>query len=91
MGKQVKKLFVLFLTFQMMLVTAGCGDRGEEQIFSGTVYVPEFLEFDIHELGIEYINTGCCDGENVYILADASFEVEEKDPFTGETYTNYEY
>jgi len=91
MGRQAKRWLILLLVLQVLVGITGCGDKADEQIFSGTVYVPEFLEFDISELGIEYINTGCCDGENVYILADASFEIEEKDPVTGETYTNYEY
>lgn len=90
MGGCVKKWTALLLTACTLLGLAACGAKAAGEESGGTVYVPEFLEFDLGELGIEYINTGCCDGKNVYILADVSSEVEVTDPETGETYTNYE-
>ena len=86
----MKKTLALLLAALMLTVLCACGKRQENEQ-PGTVYVPEFLEFDLTALGIQYINGGCCDGENVYILAEAMFEVEETDPYSGETYTNYEY
>ena len=85
-----RKILALFLCALMLAALCACGG-GPEDDQPGTVYVPEFLEFDLTELGIQYINGGCCDGENVYLLAEAMFEVEETDPYSGETYTNYEY
>lgn len=86
-----KKWIVLLLAACMLLGLAACGRSGGDQRSSGTVFVPEFVEFDLAELGIQYISGGCCDGTYVYMLAEAAHEVEEVDPFSGETYTNYEY
>ena len=90
MRRFMKKMTALLLCVGMLAVCSACGS-GRDDALSGTVYVPEFLEFDLSALGIEYINTGCCDGKYVYILAEAMQEVEETDPYTGESYTNYEY
>ena len=86
-----KKWIAWLLAACMLLGLAACGVRKEEEQADATVYIPEFVEFDLAELGVEYINTGCCDGTYVYMLAEVNEEVEEVDPFTGETYTNYEY
>lgn len=85
-----KKRTALFLAACAFLGAAACGGKSSDDPLSGTVYVPEFMEFDLGALGIDYINTGCCDGTNVYILADTSKEVEVTDPETGDTYVNYE-
>ena len=90
MGGRRKKLTALLLAACFCLGSAACGAQMADEQSGGTVYVPEFMEFDLGELGIDYINTGCCDGTNVYILADVSKEVEVTDPETGDTYTNYE-
>lgn len=90
MKNLLKKLTALLLCVGILAACSACGSRQDDDL-SGTVYVPEFLEFDLSALGIEYINAGCCDGEYIYILAEAMQEVEEIDPFTGESYTNYEY
>lgn len=90
MGGCVKKWTALLLAVCTLLGLAACGAKAADEPLSGTVYVPEFMEFDLGELGIDYINTGCCDGTCVYILADTSKEVEVTDPETGDTYTNYE-
>lgn len=90
MGGRGKKLTALLLAASLFLGLAACGGKDPDEQLSGTVYVPEFMEFDLNELGIEYINTGCCDGTYVYILADAGKEVEVTDPETGDTYFNYE-
>lgn len=87
----LKKLTALLLSALMLPVLGACGGRAQDDELSGTVYVPEFLEFDLSSLGIQYINNGCCDGTYIYILAEAMFEVEETDPFSGESYINYEY
>lgn len=91
MGGCGKKWIALLLAACAFLGTAACGVRAANEQAGGTVYVPEFIEFDLGKLGIEYINTGCCDGTYVYILAEVSEEIEETDPETGDTYTNYEY
>ena len=92
MGAFGKKVTALLLAVCVLAGLAACTPSiVEESQPSGTVYVPEFLEFDLAELGIEYINTGCCDGTYVYVLAEVREEVEEVDPVTGDTWTNYEY
>ncbi|MGM9607358.1 MAG: hypothetical protein ACI3XJ_07625 [Oscillospiraceae bacterium] len=91
MGRRGEKLTVLLLTASLILGLAACGEKAGEEQTDGTVYVPEFMEFDLSELGIESVNTGCCDGIYVYILADAGKEVEVTDPETGDAYTNYEF
>ncbi len=90
MKKFVKKMTALLLCVGMLVCLSCCG-AGQDDALSGTVYVPEFLEFDLSSLGIQYINTGCCNGEYIYLLAEAMQEVEETDPYTGESYINYEY
>ena len=90
MKNTLKKLSALFMSILLPLSLAACGGKDEDAL-TGTVYVPEFVEFDLSELGIQYINAGCCDGEYIYMLAEAMQEVEEVDPATGESYINYEY
>lgn len=90
MGGRWEKMIALLLAVCTFLGLTACGGKAVDEQLSGTVYVPEFMEFDLGELGIEYINTGCCDGTYVYILADAGKEVEVVDPETGDTYMNYE-
>ncbi len=90
MSGWVKKGAALLCAVCALLGLAACGGQAADEPLSGTVYVPEFMEFDLGELGIDFISTGCCDGTAVYILADASREVEMTDPETGDLYTNYE-
>lgn len=84
-----KRLLALLVAVSLLL--AGCATQVPGQEQDATVFLPEFIDFDVAELGIESINTGCCDGTDVYVLAEAGFETEETDPVTGETYTSYEY
>lgn len=86
-----KKLAALLLAVCMLLALTACRSGGDGGQVSGRVYVPEFIEFDLAELGIQYVNGGCCDGTYVYMLAEAEQEVEQVDPFSGETYMGYEY
>ena len=62
MGRRGEKLTALLLTASLILGLAACGEKAGEEQTDGTVYVPEFMEFDLSELGIESVNTGCCDG-----------------------------
>ena len=91
MSGRARKWSALLLVVCMLLGITACGIREDETQENSTVYVPEFVDFDLSELGVEYINTGCCDGTYVYILAEVNEEVEETDPVTGEVYTNFEY
>lgn len=91
MKQTAKRWMAAVLTVLLLAALTACGASRQEDGLTGTVYLPEFLEFDLGELGIEYINSGCCDGEYFYILAEASREVEMTDPYTGDTYTNFEY
>ncbi len=86
-----KKWIALLLAAQLLLGLTACGTGPAAQQGSGTVFLPEFLEFDLSELGVEYVSGGCCDGTNVYMLAEVGEEVEVTDPDTQETYTSYEY
>ena len=79
------------LAVLLPVALTACGASRQEDGLTGTVYIPEFLTFDMGDSGIEYINSGCCDGEYFYVLAEASREVEMTDPYTGDTYTNFEY
>ncbi|MDE7245100.1 MAG: hypothetical protein K2O18_14165 [Oscillospiraceae bacterium] len=88
------RLTALLLALCIILGLAACGSGGDKKNgsdanqLSGTVYVPEFLDLGIE---VDYIDSGCCDGENVYLVASVSTEEEVTDPDTGETYTNYDY
>ncbi len=87
-----KKLTAALLALVLSLGLAACGgkdgdSKGDDQLLSGKVYVPEFIDFDV---GLTYIDSGCSDGKNVYVAGTISTETEQTDPATGETYTNYE-
>lgn len=91
MKTTIKKIAVIILSILMLMALCACGNSAEDDTAEGTVYVPEFLEFNLSAQGIETINRGCCDGEYIYILAEVMHEVEKTDPLSGEKYTNYEY
>ena len=91
MKTKIKKIAAILLCLLMLPAICACGNSTEDDEASRTVYVPEFLEFDLSAQGIETINRGCCDGHYIYILAEAMHEVEEIDPLSGEPYINYEY
>ena len=63
-----KKLTALLLALCMVMGLAACGSGGgnTEQL-SGTIYVPKFIDFN---LKVDYINSGYCDGQNVYVLGE---------------------
>lgn len=84
-----KKAAALLLALSMMLGLAACGGGDDTSQLSGTIYVPKFIDFN---LDAEYINSGFCDGQNVYVIADVRTEAEPYvDPETGESFPNYEY
>lgn len=88
---QGKKLTALLLAFCIVLGLAACGSGGDDKNadtdqLSGTIYVPSFIDLDLEA---EYINSACCDGQNVYVVADISNEEEVTDPETGVVSTNY--
>lgn len=89
MKKRWRGLTGVLLSVCMILGLAACGSSALQDELSGTVYVPEFMDFDLAEYGIDYINNGCCDGTYVYILADVSEEVTQTDPDSGITWTDY--
>ncbi len=66
-----KKLTALLLAACMLLGLAACGggDGGDDQQLSGTVYVPEFMDFN---LDLEYVQGGCSDGKNVYMIGETA-------------------
>ena len=92
MRRHGKKLTALLLALCMALGLAACGGGGEDKKqdgaspLSGTVYVPEFMDLD---LDADDITAGCCDGTNIYVVAEKNTEKEAANPFTGETYTAY--
>lgn len=65
-----KRLTALLLTLCMALGLAACSSGGNDaDQLSGTIYVPEFVDLD---LKVDYINSGYCDGQYVYILGETS-------------------
>lgn len=90
MKSLIRKGNALLLSILLLVTLGACSGADHEDSLTGTVYVPTFIEFDLSALGIDSINNGCCDGENIYILADVLREVEQTDPETGDTYTDYE-
>ena len=92
MRRYGKKLTALLLALCMALGLAACGGGGEEKKtdsaspLSGTVYVPEFMDLD---LDADDITAGCCDGTNIYVVAEKNIETEVQDPDTGEKSTSY--
>ena len=85
-----KKVTALLLALCMGLGLAACGNGGDDTSqLSGTIYMPEYIDFN---LDAEYINSGYCDGQNVYVIAEIRTETEPYvDPDTGESFPNYEY
>lgn len=85
-----KKVTALLLALCMVLGLAACGNGGDDTSqLSGTIYMPEYIDFN---LDAEYINSGYCDGQNVYVIAGIRTETEPYvDPDTGESFPNYEY
>ena len=70
MGVYGKKLTALLLALCMVLglVACGGGDDSADQL-SGTIYMPEFIDLD---LKVDYINSGYCDGQYVYVLGETN-------------------
>lgn len=85
-----KKVTALLLALCMVLGLAACGNGGDDTSqLSGTIYMPEYIDFN---LDAEDINSGYCDGQNVYVIAEIRTETEPYvDPDTGESFPNYEY
>lgn len=83
-----KRLTALLLAACLLLALTACGSGGEDktQQLSGKVYVPQFLDFT---LDIDYVQGGCADGENAYIIGSKDEQTEQTDPESGETYTTY--
>ena len=91
MGIRGSRLTAALLALCIALGLAACGSGGQEtdenaQQLSGKVYVPKFVDLD---MDFDYINSGCCDGQYVYLSADIRSEEEVTDPETGETSVSY--
>lgn len=82
MRSHVKKATALLLAACMLLGLAACGksNNGNKNDgsgdnanqLSGTVYVPEFIDL---KLEAEYINSGCSDGQYIYLIAETAHKV----------------
>ena len=69
MGIRGRRLTAALLALCIALGLAACGSGGQEtdenaQQLSGKVYVPKFVDLD---MDFDYINSGCCDGQYVYL------------------------
>ena len=93
MKRNGRRLTALLLAVCMALGLAACGSGGKEgggdQLLSGRVYVPQFIDMNIE--GLDDISGGCVGEESVYLIANKGEETEETDPDTGETYASYSY
>lgn len=70
MGVYGKKLTALLLALCMVLGLVACGGGGDDaEQLSGTIYMPEFIDLD---LKVDYINSGYCDGQYVYVLGETN-------------------
>ena len=71
MKRYGKQLTAALLALCITLGLAACGGGGDGEsggganTLSGKVYVPQFMDF---KLDIDYIQGGCADEENVYII-----------------------
>ena len=76
MNRNGKRAAALLLAACLLLGLAACGskDGGKTQQLTGKVYVPQFMDF---KLDIDYIQGGCADEENVYIIGSKDEETEE--------------
>lgn len=84
-----KRSAALLLAACLLLgLLAGCGRKRDTQQLSANVYVPKYLDLN---LNLDYVQGGCCDGENMYIIGQIGHETTETDPETGETYTGRTY
>lgn len=82
-----KRLAALLLAACLLAGLTACGSKEDKTAqLTGKVYVPQFLDC---KLDVDYIQGGCADEENVYIIGNTDEEAEETDPDTGETYTTY--
>lgn len=89
MERWAKKWVMAGLIAAMVFAVTACSEKETEED-AGTVYVPEYLSVDLEDMGVQYVNGGCCDGTYIYVLAEVAQEVEKVDPYTGDTYTSYE-
>lgn len=79
----VKRAAALLMAACMLLGLAACGKSnngnkgnnsgsGDASQLSGTVYVPEFIKLNLEA---EYINSGCSDGQYLYLVAEVANKV----------------
>ena len=94
MKRYGKQLTAALLALCITLGLAACGGGGDGEsggganALSGKVYVPQFMELN---MDVDYISGGCCDGKNIYILANLNEKETVTDPDTGEEQETYNY
>lgn len=83
-----RRMALLAAACLLLGLLAGCGKKNNTQQLSANVYVPKYLDL---ELDLDYVRSGCSDGENLYIVGQTGHDTTETDPVSGETYTGWTY
>lgn len=84
-----RRMALLAAACLLLGLLAGCGKKNNNaQQLSANVYVPRYLDL---KLDLDYVRSGCSDGENLYIIGQTNQETTETDPVSGETYTSWTY
>lgn len=78
-----RKLALALAVCLLLGMLAGCGKKDNAQQLSANVYVPKYLDV---KLNVDFVQEGCSDGENIYLVGQKEKQTEREDPSTGDKY-----